>query len=165
MLVDLTMRSFSYIAVLASGLCLAGAANSLAAEAWTLQSRDGPNGKICSLSTIDRGRALSISLSHVGASTDQGVVGILFKDASLVKPGTKTLATLEFDNGTNERRRLEASPGEPLLIPIFASDLDGVFRAFSESRTLKVTTRYGSTSFSLDGMADRIPALRECAGS
>lgn len=159
------MRNPSLIAGLAFGLCLAGAFDSRAAEAWTLQSRGGPDGKLCSLTTDDRGRALSISLSHVGASTDQGVVGIAFKDPSLVKPGTKTLATLEFDNGTRESHRLEASPGKPLLIPIVASDLADVFRTFSESRKLTVTTRYGSTSFSLEGMADRIPALRDCASS
>jgi hypothetical protein len=33
---------------------------------------------------------------------------------------------------------------------------------FAESRQLRVTTRIGSTSFSLDGIADHIPDLRRC---
>jgi len=159
------MRNHSHIIALACALCLAGAIDGRAAGTWTLQSNDGPSGKNCTLTTTDDGRPLSISLSHVKGETDQSVVGISFKDPNLVKPGTKTLATLDFDNGTSERRRLEAPPGEPLLIPMVASDLDGVLRPFSESRSLKVTTRYGSTTFSLAGLADQIPALRDCAGS
>jgi hypothetical protein len=41
--------------------------------------------------------------------------------------------------------------------------LQDALQTFSGSRKLTVATRYGSTSFSLDGLANRIPALRDCA--
>jgi hypothetical protein len=157
------MRRTSSIVAFACIAWLADATHCMAAETWTLQNEDGPNGKTCSLSTIDRGRALSFSLST--SSTDQGVIRISFEDPELVQPGTKTLATLEFDNGTRERHRLEASSDGPLLIPIVASNMDDALQSLSASRTLKITTRYGSTSFTLDGIADHMPALRHCADS
>jgi hypothetical protein len=139
------------------------AAPGAAAEAWTLRSHDGQDGKTCSLSTVDRGRALAITVSPVAPAADQGIVGIAFKDPTVVRAGTKTLATFELDNGTRGDHRLEAMADGSSLIPIVTANVQDVLQHFAESRQLRVTTRVGTTSFSLDGIADHIPALRRCA--
>lgn len=159
------MRRPSHLALLAWIACLAESAISLAGEPWSLQSHDGQNGKTCSLSTSDRGRALAISVSLAAPSTDQGIVGISFDDPKVVRAGTKTLATLEFDNGARGDHRLEAMTGGSSLIPIVTSNVQDVLRTLSESQKLRIATRFGSTSFSLDGIADHISDLRQCAGS
>ncbi len=157
------MHHTPQLALLVCIACLAGAADSTAAGTWTLRSQDGQNGKICSLSTTDQGRPFSISVSRISRSTDQGVVGVLFEDPKVVQAGTKTLARLEFDNGTSGSHRLEAKPGGASLVPIVASSVQDSLRAFSESRRLTIVTRIGSTSFSLDGIADHVPELFQCA--
>jgi hypothetical protein len=143
---------------------LATAHSAYAVEAWTLDSRTGDNGRSCSLTRMDRGRSFSVTLAFLPHATDQGVVGLVFDEPKLIQGAKKALATLEFDNGTSERHRIEVTPGGPLLVPIISSRLQDVLRTFSESSKLTVATRFGSTSFNLDGISDHIPALRDCAG-
>lgn len=157
------MRGTSHLILLACVASLA-AASGAAAETWTLRSHDGQNGKGCSLSTTDRGRALSITVSPVAPAADQAIVGIAFKDPTVVRAGTKTLATIELDNGARGDHRLEAMSDGSSLIPIVTSNVQDVLQDFAKSRQLRVTTRIGTTSFSLDGIADHIPDLRRCAG-
>ncbi len=149
----------THLIPLACVACLAAAPDA-AAEAWTLRSHDGRDGKTCSLSTIDRGRPLSITVSTV----DDGIVGIAFADPKVVRAGTKTLATIELDNGARSDHRLEAMADGSSLIPIVTSNVQDVLKDFAESRQVRVTTRVGTTSFSLEGIADHIPDLRRCAG-
>jgi hypothetical protein len=146
-------------------VAIAGTAHDAGAgEAWTLDSHAKGNGKNCSLSRTDRGRMFSVTLSLLPAD-DQGVIGLAFAEPKLMKGAKKALATLTFDNGTSESHRIEATPAGPLLVPIVTLNLPDVLQTFSESRKLTVATRYGSTSFSLDGLASRVAALRDCAGS
>jgi hypothetical protein len=135
-----------------------------AAEAWTLDSHAQGNGKTCSLSRTDRGRSFSVTLSLL-PDDNQGVIGLAFAEPKLMQGAKKGLATLTFDNGTSESHRIEVTPAGPLLVPIVTLDLPDVLQTFSESRKLTVATRYGSTSFNLDGLGNRIGALRDCAGS
>ena len=76
----------------------------------------------------------------------------------------KALATLEFSNGANESHRVEVAPSGTIQIPIVALTVDEVLQTFSESQRLTVATRFGSPSFSLEGFAIRMSALRSCAG-
>ena len=157
------MRPASRLVLFACIACF-GAASGAAGEAWTLQSRDGQNGKTCSLSTTDRGRAFAISVSLVAPAADQGIVGIAFDDPKVVRAGAKTLATIELDNGTVRNHRLEAMADGSSLIPIVTSNVQDVLQDFSEAGKLSIATRFGSTSFSLDGIAAHIPDLRRCTG-
>lgn len=157
------MRALSQLTLLACIACLASDPAAAAGEAWTLQSQDGQNGKTCFLSTTDRGRALSISLSFPSPAADQGIVGISFDDPKVVRTGAKTLATLELDDGSRRNHRLEAMADGSSLIPIVTSNVQDVLQDLSESGQLGITTRFGSTSFSLDGIADHIADLRRCA--
>jgi hypothetical protein len=135
-----------------------------AGDAWTLDSQIDRNGKSCSLSKMDRGRTFSIKLAFLDDRTDQGVIGLAFDEPKLIQGANKALATLEFDNGTSESHRIEVTPGGLLLVPIVALQLQNVLQTFSDSERLTVATHFGSTTFSLDGIADHIPALRKCAG-
>ena len=74
------------------------------------------------------------------------------------------MATLEFGNGVSKSHRVELAPSGTIQIPIVALGVEDVLQTFSESRGLTIATRFGSTSFSLEGIADRLPALRDCAG-
>jgi hypothetical protein len=131
-------------------------------ETWKLDSQAGDRGKSCSLSRTDRGRTFSVTLA-VLPGDDQGVIGLAFDEPGLMKGAKKALATLTFDNGSSESHRIELTPAGPLLVPIVSLSLQDALQTFAGSRKLTVATRYGSTSFSLDGLANRIPALRECA--
>lgn len=149
--------------VSATSIALFTIQGATAAETWTLDSQAGDKGKSCSLSRTDRGRSFSVSLAYLSEAGDQGVVGLAFNEPKLMQGAKKALATLTFDNGTSESHRIEVTPAGPLLVPIVALNLPDVLQTFSQSRKLTVATRYGSTSFSLDGLANRIPALRDCA--
>ena len=157
------MRPIQLIAAATIGLLSAQSA--VAAETWTLDSSTSDKGKSCSLSRTDRGRNFVVTLAFVSAANEQAIVGLAFSEPKLMKGAKKALATLTFDNGTSESHRIEATPAGPLLVPIVTLNLPEVLQTFSESQKLTVATRYGSTSFSLDGLATRIPALRDCAGS
>jgi hypothetical protein len=135
-----------------------------AAEAWTLDSRSDANGKLCSLSRMDDGRPFSITLTFVPDTRDQAVVRLSFNEPKLMQGAKKALATLEFDNGASQSHRVELAPGGTIQIPIVALGVEDVLQTFSQSESLTVATRFGSTSFSLEGIADRLPALRDCAG-
>ncbi len=135
-----------------------------AAEAWTLDSRSDANGKLCSLSRMDDGRPFSISLAFVPDTRDQAVVRLSFNEPKLMQGAKKALATLEFGNGASQSHRVELAPSGTIQIPIVALGVEDVLQTFSESQSLTVATRFGSTSFSLAGIADRLPALRDCAG-
>ena len=154
------MRSLFYAAV-----ALLLGTNHSAAEEWTLDSRTDGNGKSCSLSRVDRGRPFSIALALLPETTNQAVIRLSFSEPKLIQGAKKALATLEFDNGTSEVHRVEAAPNGAILIPIVALKVEDVLQTFSESQKLTVATRFGSTSFSLGGVAKRISALRDCAGS
>lgn len=130
-----------------------------AGEAWVLDRQAGD--KSCSLSRTDRGRHVSLTLAP---STDHAVVGLTFDEAKLMQGAQKAVATLEFDNGRSESHRLGVTPDGLLWMPIVAQDLQEILQAFSGSSTLTVATRFGSTTFGLDGLGARIPALRDCAG-
>lgn len=136
-----------------------------AGEAWVLDHQAGDKGEICSLSRMDRGRRFSLTLTPSGNTTDQAVVGLAFGEPKLIQGAQKALVTLEFDNGTSESHRIGLTSDGVLLVPIVTLNLQGILQTFSESKKLTVATRFGSTSFSLDGLAARIPALRDCAGS
>ena len=135
-----------------------------AAEAWTLDSQSDANGKLCSLSRMDDGRPFSITLAFVPDTRDQAVVRLSFKEPELLRGAKKALATLDFDNGASQSHRVELTPSGTIQIPIIALGVEDVLRTFSDSQSLTVATRFGSTSFSLEGIADRLPALRDCAG-
>jgi hypothetical protein len=135
-----------------------------AGEAWVLDRQAGDKGQICSLSRMDRGRHFSLTLTPSGNATDQVVVGLAFDEPKLMQGAHKALATLEFDNGTSENHRIGLTPDGVLLVPIVTQDLQDILQTFSESKKLTVATRFGSTSFGLDGLGARIPALRDCAG-
>ncbi len=134
-------------------------------EAWVLDRQAGDKGNICSLSRMDRGRRFSLTLTPSVSTTDQVVVGLAFDEPKLIQGAQKALATLEFDNGTSESHRIGLTPDGVLLVPIVTQDLQDILQTFSESQKLTVATRFGSTSFGLDGLGARIPALRNCAGS
>jgi hypothetical protein len=136
-----------------------------AGEAWFLDHQAGDKGNICSLSRMDRGRRFALTLAPSGNATDQAVVGLAFDEPKLIQGAQKALAILEFDNGTSERHRIGLTSDGLLLVSIVTLDLQDSLQTFSESKSLTVATHFGSTSFSLDGLADRIPALRDCAGS
>lgn len=152
--------SLPYLACIAF---LAMAHDATGSDTWTLDSRTAGNTKSCSLSRTDEGPILSVTLTVPPGATDQGVVGLTFDAPKLIGHAAKTLATLQFDNGTTESHRIEATPAG-LLIPIVALDLDEVLQTFAVSRKLTVTTRSGSRSLDLEGIGARIPALRACAG-
>ncbi|HJT13572.1 MAG TPA: hypothetical protein VJ790_13215 [Dongiaceae bacterium] len=135
-----------------------------AAEAWTLDSQTDANGKVCSLSRMDDGRPFSITLAFVPDTRDQAVVRLSFNEPKLMQGAKKALATLEFDNGASQSHRVELAPSGTIQIPIVALGVEDVLQTFSQSENLTVATRFGSTSFSLAGIADRLPALRDCAG-
>jgi hypothetical protein len=135
-----------------------------AGEAWVLDRQVGDKGQTCSLSRMDRGRRFSLTLAPSDNATDQVVVGLAFDEPKLIQGAQKALATLEFDNGTSESHRIGLTPDGVLLVPIVTEDLQDILRTFSESKKLTVATRFGSTSFGLDGLGARIPALRDCAG-
>ncbi len=130
-----------------------------AGEAWVLDRQAGDKG--CSLSRMDRGRHVSLTLAP---STDHAVVGLTFDEPKLMQGAQKAVARLEFDNGTSESHRLGVTSDGFLWMPIVAQNLKDILQAFSESTKLTVATRFGSTSFGLDGLGARIPALRDCAG-
>jgi hypothetical protein len=130
-----------------------------AGEAWVLDRQAGDKG--CSLSRMDRGRHFSLTLAP---STDQAVVGLAFDEPKLMQGAQKAVATLGFDDGTNESHRLGVAADGLLWMPIVVQDLQDTLQTFSNSTKLTVSTRFGSTSFGLDGLGARIPALRDCAG-
>jgi hypothetical protein len=136
-----------------------------AGEEWTLDRRTDGSSKSCTLSRVDRGRPFSITLAFLPDTADQAMVRLSFSEPKLVQGAKKSLATLDFDNGTSEVHRVEAAPDGAILIPIVALKVEDVLQTFSESQRLTVATRFGSTSFSLGGIANRISALRDCAGS
>jgi hypothetical protein len=133
-------------------------------EAWALDSQTDGNGKACSLSRVDQGRPFSITLEFLPSTADQGVIRLSFDEPRLMQGAKKALATLEFDNGTSQNHRVEVASSGTVQVPIVALQVDDVLQTFSQSRRLTVATRLGSTSFSLVGIADRLPALRACAG-
>jgi hypothetical protein len=135
-----------------------------AAEAWALENQSDANGKLCSLSRVDDGRPFAIALAFVPDTRDQAVVRLSFKEPELLRGAKKALATLEFGNGVSQGHRVELTPSGAIQIPIVALGVDEVLQTFSESQGLTIATRFGSTSFSLEGIADRLPALRDCAG-
>jgi hypothetical protein len=136
-----------------------------AADEWTLDSQTDGNSKRCSLSRVDRGRPFSMTLAFLPDTTDQAVVRLSFSEPKLMQGAKKALVTLEFDNGTIEVHRVELAPSGTIEIPIVALNVDDVLQTFSQSQELTVATHFGSTSFSLGGIANRLPALRDCAGS
>lgn len=142
---------------------LLGTSPSIGQE-WTLDSRTDGNGKSCSLSRMDRGRPFSITLAFLPDATDQAVVRLSLNQPELLQGAKKALATLEFSNGTSEIHRIEVAPSGAILIPIVALKIEDVLQTFSESQRLTVATRFGSTLLSLEGIANQIPALRDCAG-
>ena len=148
----------------AFALLLGASHGANAAEAWALDSQADANGKLCSLSRMDDGRPFSIALAFVPDTRDQAVVRLSFKEPKLMQGAKKALATLEFDNGVSQGHRVELAPSGTIQIPIVALGVEDVLQTFSESRGLTIATRFGSTSFSLEGIADRLPALRDCAG-
>ena len=154
------MRNLIYVA-----LALLLGTSPSAGEEWTLDSQTDGNSKSCSLSRVDRGRAFSITLAFLPDTTDQAMVRLSFREPKLVQGAKKALATLEFDNGTSEIHRVEVAPSGTIQIPIVALKVDDVLQTFSQSQKLTVATHFGSTSFSLGGIANRIPALRDCAGN
>ena len=152
--------------ILAACFAILGAAHSAGAdEAWTLDNYTIAKNKACSLSRMDQGRRFSMFLTLISGKTDQGLIGLAFDDAKLIQGANKALATLEFDNGTRESHRLEVTSTGHLLVRIVTLNLPDALQTFSESRTLTVATRFGSTSYNLEGIGDRIPELRACAGS
>jgi hypothetical protein len=154
------MRHIQLIAV--ASIALLAIHGAAVGETWKLDSHAGDKGKRCSLSRTDRGRTLAVTLALLPGD-DQGVIGLAFDEPGLMKGAKKALATLTFDNGSSESHRIEVTPAGPLLVPIVSLSLQDALQTFSGSRKLTVATRYGSTSFSLDGLANRIPALRDCA--
>jgi hypothetical protein len=154
------MRKLIYAAF---GLLL-GASPS-AGEEWTLDRRTDGSSRSCTLSRVDRGRPFSLTLAFLADTADQAMVRLSFSEPKLIQGAKKSLATLDFDNGTSEVHRVEAAPDGAILIPIVALNVEDVLQTFSESQRLTVATRFGSTSFSLGGIANRISALRDCASS
>jgi hypothetical protein len=148
----------------AFALLLGASQGASAGEAWTLDSQIDGKGKTCSLSRMDQRRPFSITLAFLPAATDQGVIRLSFNEPKLIQDAKKALATLEFDNGASESHRVEVASNGTIQIPIVALKVDDVLQNFSESQRLTVATPFGSTSFSLEGIANRIPALRDCAG-
>jgi hypothetical protein len=146
-------------AILIAALSVTDAAG--AGEAWTLDHQAGDRG--CSLSRMDRGRHFSLTLAPADDAADHAVVGLSFDEPKLMQDAKKAVATLEFDNGTSESHRLGVSSDGFLWMPIVAQDLQHILQTFSESTKVTVATRFGSTSFGLDGLGARIPALRACA--
>ena len=136
-----------------------------AEDAWNLEAHASGKGKTCTLSRLDQGRPFSVTLKLLPGKTDQGVVGLAFDEPTLIQGAKKALAMLKFDNGTNESHRIEVMQAGHIMIPIIALNLPDTLQTFSQSSTVTVATRYGSTSFDLDGIGDRIPDLRACAGS
>jgi hypothetical protein len=132
-----------------------------AGDAWILDRQAGDKG--CSLSRVDRGRPFSLSLAPSADAADHAVVGLAFDEPKLMQDAKKAVATLEFDNGASEHHRLGTTSDGHLWMPIVARDLQDLLRAFSEASKLTVATRFGSTSFGLDGLGARIPDLRACA--
>jgi len=136
-----------------------------AGEEWTLDSQTDGNSKNCSLSRVDRGRPFSITLAFLPDTTDQAVIRLSLSEPKLMQGAKKALVTLDFDNGTSEVHRVELALSGAIQIPIVALNVDDVLQTFAQSQELTVATHFGSTSFSLGGIADRLPALRACAGS
>ena len=136
-----------------------------ASDGWTLDRQTSDRGKNCSLSRTDRGRTFSVTLALLPDTTDQGVVGVAFDQPKLIQ-GTRrsAIATLQFSNGNAETHRIEETAGGLLLIPMVSLRLQDLLQKFRESRKLTVATDFGTTAFNLDGIADHIPALRDCAG-
>ena len=152
--------------VLAACIAILGALHGTRAdEAWTLDSHPVGKSKSCSLSRMDQGRNFSVTLALLSGKTDQGIIGLAFDEPKLIQGAKKALAMLKFDNGTNESHRIEVMQAGHIMIPIIALNLPDTLQTFSQSSTVTVATRYGSTSFDLDGIGDRIPDLRACAGS
>ena len=135
-----------------------------AAEAWALDSETDVKGTICSLSRMDDGRPFAVSLAFVPDTADQAMIRLSFNVPELLRGAKKALATVEFDNGVSQSHRVELTPNGTIQIPIVALGVEDVLETFSQSESLTVATRFGSTSFSLEGIADRFPALRDCAG-
>ena len=135
------------------------ATDACAGEAWVLDRQAGDKG--CSLSRMDRGRHFSLTLAP---SADHNVVGLVFDEPKLMQGAQKAVATLGFDDGTSESHRLGVTADGRLWMPIVTEDLQDILQAFSDSTKVTVSTRFGSTSFALDGLGGRIPALRDCAG-
>jgi hypothetical protein len=150
------------IAILAS---LAGVRSADGDEAWTLDSSTGGNGKSCSLSRMDRGRSFSVTLAFLPDTTDQGVVSLAFDEPGLMQGAKKALASLKFDKKKRQRHRIEETSDGALLVPIVSLKMQAFLQTLSEAKMLTVTTRHGSTSFTLDGIAAHIADLRDCAGS
>jgi hypothetical protein len=144
---------------------LVATCSAAASDAWTLDRQTSDRGN-CSLSRTDRGRTFSVTLALLPNTTDQGVVGVAFDQPKLIQ-GTRrsAVATLQFSNGNAETHRIEETDGGLLLIPMVSLRLQDLLQKFRESRKLTVATDFGSTAFNLDGIADHIPALRDCAGS
>jgi hypothetical protein len=132
-----------------------------AADVWILDRQAGDKG--CSLSRMDRGRPFSLTLAPSGDAADHAVLGLAFDEPKLMQDAKKAVATLEFDNGTSEHHRLGTTSDGHLWMPIVARDLQDLLRTFSDSSNVTVATRFGSTSFDLDGLGARIPDLRACA--
>jgi hypothetical protein len=154
------MVCISFVAML---VATCGAA---ASTTWTLDSQTGDKGKSCSLSRTDQGRTISVTLALLPDTTDQGVVGVEFDQPKLIQGARRSaIATLQFSNGNAETHRIEETAGGLLLIPMVSLRLQDLLQKFQDSSRLTVATDFGSTAFNLDGIADHIPALRDCAGS
>jgi hypothetical protein len=150
-------------------MCVAGLPalrNAGAGEPWTLRSYVGEDGKACSFSRMDRGRTFVVTLAFTKYYADLGVVGVAFDEPKLVA-ATKGSAkvTLKFDNGKSESTLIEESVDGLLMVPIATAKLTDTLQNFWESKGLIVETSVGSASFDLEGFADHIPALRDCASS
>ena len=136
-----------------------------AADAWMLDSRTGDRGKSCSLSRTDQGRTFSVTLDLLTDEADQGIIGLAFDEPRLIQGARRSaVAMLQFSNGNAETHRIEQIAGGLLLVPMVSLNLQDLLRTFQDSRKLTVATDFGSTAFNLDGIADHIPALRDCAG-
>ncbi len=144
-------------------LTAVGGAN--AAGEWTLNNSTGDNGKTCSISRMDQGRSFSVTLAFLPDTTDQGVVSLAFDEPGLIQDAKKALATLKFDKGKGQSHRIEKTPDGALLVPIVSLKIETFLQKLSETKNLTVATRYGSTSFNLDGIAAHMADLRDCAGS
>lgn len=133
------------------------------AEGWTLDSQVVGQGKRCTLSHPDQGRTFSVALSTVPQARDEALVGLLFDEPALMKGAKKGLATVEFDSGAIQNHRIETTPSGTLLLPMVTLDLPDLLATLGQSKNVTVTTRFGSASFDLRGLAAQLPALRACA--
>lgn len=152
------MRS-AHLCCAACLVILAAVRGAGASEAWTLDSES------CSLSRMDRGRSFSVTLAFLPDTTDQGVVSLAFDEPGLMQGAKKALASLKFDKRKGQSHRIEKTPDGALLVPIVSLKMQVFLQTLSETKKLTVTTRHGSTSFDLDGIATHIADLRDCAGS